>query len=298
MKVIFTTLLLSATVVMHGQLVEVKSKEKLSLSESAYYPVINEDGQKILFTSQNHKGLKIYDVPTQAKSTISEDSGAGYKPVFAENSEEIYYRTNSFVNGRKYSSLKKRNLKQATSEEVVPMTRGLKSPMALKQGVAIASDKSVLRTAKETTPYVSIEDNKIALYQGSNRTELQPCGSDVMGYIRPSISPDGTKLLFHCVGKGTFVSDLKGNVLYSLGSINAPIWYTDNYVVGMLDESADGHDFTASKILISSVDGKFKQDLTTSQEFAMYPTASPETNKIVYNTLSGDIYVLTIDITK
>lgn len=296
MKCKFIALLLVSTSLAYGQSVEVKSKQKLPLAEAAYYPVFDEQGSKVLFTSEDYKGLKVYDMPTNTKSTISTDVGAGYTPVFTGNGSDVYHRKSSYVGGRKYDALVKTNLTKMKQEEVVAPSRELKSPIAVKQGVVVASGKKLLKTSAETAPYVSIEDGKIALYKGSARTELQPNGINT-SYIWPSVSPDGSKILFTCTGKGTFVADLNGKILYSLGAINAPVWYTNDYVVGMIDRD-NGSQFIASKIIISSTDGKFKQDLTASEEIGMYPSTSPSTNSIVYNTSKGDVYVLTVNVKK
>lgn len=295
MKFKFVALLLLSTSLAYGQSVVVKSKQKLPLAEAAYYPVFDAQGSKVLYTSENYKGLKVYDMSANTKTTISDDAGAGYTPVFTGN--EVYHRKSSYVDGRKYDALVKTNITKMKQEEVVAPSRELKSPIAAKQGVIVVSERKLLKTSAEVKPYVTIEDSKIVLYKGSSRTELQPCGTDTPGYIWPSVSPDGTKILFTSAGRGTFISDLNGKILYSLGTINAPVWYTNDYVVGMVDQD-NGDYFTASKIVIASTDGKFKQDLTANEELGMYPAASPATNSIAYNTLNGDVYVLTVNIKK
>lgn len=297
MKVKVLLVVLLSAGLLHAQSIEVTKKVKLPLTETAYNPVLNEEGTKVLFTAENYKGLKLYDLSTKKQSIISEDYGAGYKPVFAREGGEIYFRKTILKNGFRHDALLKSNLKKQTEEEVVAPSRNLKTPLALKNGVVIASEGKLLRTAIVEQPYATIEDNKIALYQGTERTELQPCGADVIGYIWPSVSPDGTKLLFKCAGKGTFIADLNGNIISELGMINAPVWYTNDFVVGTVN-SDDGHKTTSSKIVIRSAFDDFQQELTDETEIAMYPSVSSKTNGVAYSTLDGEIFVLTLNLKK
>lgn len=55
-----------------------------------------------------------------------------------------------------------------------------------------------------------------------------------------------------------------------MGPFNAPVWYDDKFVVGMQDKD-DGHVVTASKIIMMSLDGKAKKEISATDEIAMYP---------------------------
>lgn len=297
MKMKLMAIALLVTGFLQAQSVEVKSKEKLPLAETAHNPILDESGKKILFTTEDYKGLKLYDSSKNEQVTVSTENGAGYKPVFTADGSEVYYRKTSYKDGFRYDALLKTDLKKMKEDEVVVSSRSLKTPIAMKNGIVVASEGKLLKTTKEVAPYATIEGNKIALYQGNTRTELQPCGSNVIGYVWPSVSPDGTKLLFHCAGKGTFVSDLKGSILHSLGAINAPVWYTNDFVVGMLDKSNDGV-YTESKVLISSVDGTYQKTLTDQSEIALYPSVASKANNVAYSTLNGEIFILTLNIKK
>lgn len=297
MKVKLFAIALLSVGLTYAQSVEVVNKKKLPITDAAFSPILDSKGEKVLFTTENYKGLKLYDLTENKQVEVSTDNGAGYKPVFGAGGNEVYYRKTSYQNGFRQDALLKTNLKKMTKQEIIASSRSLKSPVAVKDGITVASEGKLLKTGKAQQPYAVIEDNKIALYQGNDKTILQPCGADVIGYVWPSVSPDGTKLLFTCAGKGTFISDLKGKLISDLGTINAPVWYTNNFVVGMVD-SSDGQDYTASKIVISSVDGQTKQDLTDAQEIAMFPSVSPESNSIAYNTLNGEIFILSINIKK
>ncbi len=141
--------------------------------------------------------------------------------------------------------------------------------------------------------YVSNEDLKLVLYKNGTRTELYPHGTDV-NYIWSSISPDGTKILFN-TRKGTAVCDLNGKELVNLGNYNAPVWYGNDYVVATLEEN-DGHNYTGGAVVILSVDGQLKQQLTDMTEIAMTTSASYETGQIAYDDLDGNIRLMQISL--
>lgn len=298
MKTKLIILFLFSVSLVYSQSVEVTSKERLAVGEAAYHVVFNSQGTQILYSSDNYKGLTLFDLSTKAKTVLTDVAGAGYNPIFSGDESNVIFKQSSYTqDGYKLDELIEMNLGTLKRVQLVEPSRNLKSPLALESGVAIVKNKNLLKTdnQKENVAYVCIEDNKIALYKNGSREELAPFDEDVIGYIWPSISPDATKLLFTAVGKGTFVSDLKGNILESLGVLSSPKWYTDNFVVGMQNES-DGTNYISSKVLIVSSDGNYKKVLTPTTEIAMYPSVSAVSNRIAYNTLDGDVYVLTVDI--
>ncbi len=144
-----------------------------------------------------------------------------------------------------------------------------------------------------TDTYVTNEDLKLVLYKAGKRTELYPHGTDV-NYIWSSISPDGTKILFN-TRKGTGVCDLNGKELVNLGQCNSPVWYGNDYVVAALEEN-DGHNFTAGAVVILSLDGQLRQELTDKAEIAMCPSVSYETGQIAYHDFDGNIHLMQINL--
>ncbi len=151
------------------------------------------------------------------------------------------------------------------------------------------------RYAAEATAstYVTNEDLKLVLYKNGTRTELYPHGKDI-NYICASISPDGQKILFK-TSKGIGVCDMNGNALANLGRYTAPVWYGNDYVVATLEEN-DGHNFTGGAVMILSVDGQLKQQLTDKAEIAMCPTVDYTTGQIAYHDFSGNIHLMQINL--
>jgi hypothetical protein len=167
----------------------------------------------------------------------------------------------------------------------------------LNNGVIAFSGKTILRataTKSNATPVVvsANEDLKIMLYNGKI-SYLNPLNMPEPRYIWVSLSPDSKKILFTAAGKGTYICDLNGKILASLGSVNAPVWFNDNFVVAMEDKD-DGHRVVSSKIVMISVEKKTKTDISLPDKIAMYPTASGKANLIAYHTENGEIEVVDV----
>lgn len=113
------------------------------------------------------------------------------------------------------------------------------------------------------------------------------------GYLWPSVSPDGTKVMFVAAGKGVYITDLKGNVLAHPGRYEAPVWFGNDHIV-VMKATDDGHQFESSQIILMTLDGSQTQALTRPESMAMFPTASIDANRVVYNTIDGRLYQLDV----
>ena len=142
---------------------------------------------------------------------------------------------------------------------------------------------------------VDNENLDLNLYRNGKKTVLKPHGEE--NYICASLSPDQTRILFR-TKKGTAICDLNGNELVNLGrEINAPVWYGNDYVVGM-DSEHDGYYNTAAAIVIASVETKQMQYLTNPADMGIFPNVDAASGRIVYGTESGDIRMLQLNLTE
>ena len=142
---------------------------------------------------------------------------------------------------------------------------------------------------------VDNEDLMLNLYRNGEHIVLKPHGD--VNYICVSLSPSKDRILFRTV-KGTAICDFDGKELVNLGSeINAPVWFGNDYVIGM-DSEHDGYFNTASSIVIASVDGKEYQHLTDPADMGVFPNGDVASGRIVYNTDNGDIRLLQLNLTE
>ena len=152
---------------------------------------------------------------------------------------------------------------------------------------ATADDNVALR--------VDNENLELNLYRNGEKVVLKPHGD--ANYIWVSLSPDQTMILFN-TKYGTGICDLNGNEIINLGQdFDAPVWYGNDYVVGM-DDNHDGYFNIESSIMMASVDGTIVQRLTSPEGMGMYPDVDAESGRIVYATENGDIHLLQLNLTE
>lgn len=117
------------------------------------------------------------------------------------------------------------------------------------------------------------------------------------GYVWPSISPDGTKVMFVAAGKGIVIVDLNGNIISRPGKYEAPVWFgNDNILVQ--NATDDGHQFTSSQILLLNLDGTESQAITHPESMTFSPAASIENGRVVYTTIDGRLYEVNVKLNK
>ncbi len=290
-----------------GQNVKVISNEPITSKEQGtfYYPQVSPTGEAILFTSENYNDIWMLNYKNGMIEKIVDGDGTGYEPMFSENGEVIVYRESEYINNRKYSELRKYNILSKTSELIEQKTRDLSPPLSGVSNTAsyTINKKIVIKTVSDDLKkrdssdevLVTIENSDLVLYENGERRVFNPLGEG--NYIWPSISPDGTKLLFTFAGKGSYVTDLEGNIITEFGYSHYPSWSKDGKWIVYMEDRDDGVQVTSSDIYVVSVDGSVKVNITKNDsEIEMYPRWSSSSNDIVYNTIDGVIYKLTLKV--
>ena len=288
----------------NGQTVAVTETKALTGTQDGEFcfPQMNRQGGKVFFSTPNYVGLYEYDLAQGRLSVLNTEMGAGYHYSINSEGTEGVYRTYEISNGRRYFSLIKQDFKSLKKTVLEKSQRDL-TPAAYVNEQTIAYAKNNALQARQLKPslnksgspaeplFVCIENKKIALFDDKGKKVLEPRGTG--SYIWPEISPDGQKLLFKKPGDGCYVSDLQGNVLSSLGNINAPHWSPDGKWVVYMDDRDDGYRLLASEIHIKNIETKEDIQLTDSKErIEIYPQWGADINTIVFATAKGQIYLM------
>ena len=110
-------------------------------------------------------------------------------------------------------------------------------------------------------PSVSIQDQKMLVSDGEKSYVLAPNGDDA-SYFWASVSPDGKHLVYVTAKYGTFVCDINGNNVRSMGRMNAPKWLDNNHISGM-QEFYTGHDeIDHIRYISRNINDHFTRDLS------------------------------------
>lgn len=288
----------------YSQQVSVIDEIKLTNIEDGrfFYPIVSPDGENVLFTSEDYKGLWIKQINDNGFVKLNDADGAGYEAQFNHSGDEIIYRSDKFIKGKRYSSLFVQKIDSKEKIILEKDVRNLYPPKSVKGNLNVYLKNDVLKhymsggsLSKSTlnAPVAYIENSNIALYVDGEKIILSPLGEG--NYIWPAVSPDGQKLLFNLAGKGTFICDLKGNIISDLGYANYPSWSRDGKWIVFMEDYDDGYQITTSEIGIVSADGANRYQLTESSErIELYPAWSPSSDEIVFHTGKGEIYKLTL----
>ncbi|MBQ9555881.1 MAG: hypothetical protein IJV05_06630 [Muribaculaceae bacterium] len=114
-----------------------------------------------------------------------------------------------------------------------------------------------------------------------------------IGYLWPSLSPDGRRIAFFAPGKGIVVIDLRGQVLAMVGDYEMPCWLDDEHLVAQ-DAAYDGMTMTRSRLVLLRADGSWMTHLTPPDQQASAPACRD--SRIIYTDAAGDRYMMTVNI--
>ena len=157
------------------------------------------------------------------------------------------------------------------------------------------SKADYLASQEDAMLRVDNDNLDLNLYRNGEKTVLKPHGD--VNYIWVSLSPNQEMILFN-TKHGTGICNLDGEEIINLGlDFDAPVWYGNDYVVGM-DDNHDGYYNIESSIMIASVDGKVVKRLTAPEGMGMYPNVDAKSGRVVYNTEEGEIRMLQLNLTE
>ncbi len=270
-------------------------KQKLPTNERAYYPTFSPTGEYLLYTNADYSGLKTFQFSNAAIRTITTDAGAGYQAQISADGQKLLYRSTSFVNNMRRNALVQHSLNSGERKQIVAPTREALPARFVGNEAGYVNERRLVRP-QSTTPtasMISIENRKMVIYENNTRRELTPNGANE-SYFWPSVSPNGKQIVYTVAAKGTFVCDINGRNIRSLGKLGAPKWLNNLWIVGMNDID-DGEKIISSDIIIVAADGKKRQKFALGElRIAMYPAPSADGKRIAFNTDKGELYIMNI----
>ena len=283
--------LMALALPMSAQEVEVTSLQRLldGVEGPAYYPVLNQAGDGLLFTTQDG-ALKLHDMADGVTTVVTNDFVAGNDACWGGDGK-VYYVTQQvgedhliYRSGMCYDPRIKSSMLLTE-----PQHGALRAVPASRSGMMRAPGYS---STTDVGSAAWTEDNRLFVTVNGEERVFSPVDSWA-GYLWASLSPDGKRVAFFAAGKGIVVIDLRGQVLAMLGNYEMPCWYNNDYIVAQ-NAKDDGHQFVSSQIVLLKADGTFSTELTKPASMTMQPTCGG--SKIVYTTIDGLLYQMQINI--
>ncbi len=112
---------------------------------------------------------------------------------------------------------------------------------------------------------VTIQDRKMIVTRDGHSYVLTPNGDDA-SYFWASVSPDEQHLVYATAHCGTFVCDLDGQHVQSMGRMNAPKWIDNSHVAGMQEFYKGQGELDYIRYISRSIDGIDTRDLTAVEQ--------------------------------
>ncbi len=295
MKTTILSLFACCTLMMSAQEVTISKKVPLlkGVETAAYFPVLNEDGTKMVYTGENQKGLKLYDFKDDVSVAITNADKAGMYPTFSSDGK-IYFVTQNMKNNLNYRSVESYEIASKKSNMVLKDQRRVTHPQALKGGVVVKTAKGVEKTTNSKEVYVYTDKSRVVVGQNGRERSFTPVES-YAGYLWASLSPDKEKVMFYAAGKGIVIMNLDGEILSQPGNYVHPVWMGNDYIV-VQNSKDDGHQYSSSQILLVKADGSFVKELTAPTSMTMHPSASEKAGRIVFDTIDGKLYMMELSI--
>ena len=299
MRKILLSIAVLASSVASAQLLNVGSAEKVNLPAgvSAAQSAMSHDGSFAVINGSG--GLVKVDLAT-GKTVQLAQSASLQSVEISEDGSTVVFRQPSYQGKLRYTALKSVNLNNGVETTLVAPSRNLQGFNVVGNRVNAINKGKITTKALNTAavaasaPVASINRGALQVTVNGVTKNISPQGTSGHSYLWPSVSPDGTKVLYYHVGTGAWVCNLDGSNPVKVADIRAAQWYNNEVIVGMNDID-DGSVVTASKLVAAKVDGSVRQDLTQVSSMAMYPSVAGNGSRIAFSTPDGELFIINVN---
>jgi Tol biopolymer transport system component len=251
---------------------------KVDIEAGAFHPVLSPDGQTLLYSTQDHTGLKALSLTDGTVTVIDNDAAAGFSPLFTADGGKVYYQTASIIDGLLYRDVRSFNMKQRAEKP-------RKARDYSRQDVDLTA-----MTGDDT--YAVAQYRTIKVVMDGVEKQLNPI-SDSHSYLWASLSPDKQHLMFVEPFEGVFVANADGTNSRRIATKgDYASWAGNEWAVTILTHD-DGYVVLDSKLIATNIATGETVTLTDDNTLVGEVTASAS-GRIIYSDINGQLYTLTI----
>lgn len=297
-KIFYTAAMMLVSMTMSAQVFTVGSVDRVNTPVVAERVAISPDGS-FLAAYAPAKGAIMRITPDGNTTEITRGEGLYDLKVTADGAGVVFTRPTFDKNHLRKISLEAANVESGDVTVLVKPSRHLNAGVSLAGSTVTAVEngrakvKSLGADKANATPVASINYGHLDVTVNGKTTSIDPQGRG--SYIWPSISPDGTKVVYWLVGSGCYVCNLDGSDSKRLGRhLLAPVWAGNDVIIGMAEKDGQAQQIEASTIMAHRLSDNATQALTTDDFIARFPVASADASRVAFTTLDGQIYIMNL----
>ena len=277
-KVILLCSLLSFS--LYGQ--KIDSFERIEVDGFYTNPLFSPTGEFVLLTGEHLKGVYLLDMERKSVQQISDREGSGYAYSWDSTGEWIYFREKPERGNFSDSKVISYNIRDHHRQQNPAISHNY-----------LPSYKGPSKDDSQVVVYTNINTLKIeAMDLGTSKQWLVT--NDEGQFYNALLSNSGTKVAVHN-GADIYVYDIEGSTGKKIGTGIATAWTADdNYLIGFLDESEDGHVVTNSELYLFDVERASTVKLTDTEIISeMFPTIHED--KVIFSDdKTGRLFIATL----
>ena len=286
----------SAQVVEVASLKEVKTSSPLAVNLAKVSP----DGSYAIVSDVLSTSLYKVDLNNGTTTTVT-PNGSALELRFSPDSRTVVFKRATTGEHRlRFYSVESVDLATGKENQLAkPARHAANYSVSPKGNLTIAGESAVARTVRMTA---KAADEAPRAVVGINKGHLEVTTADGVttfidpqgrgSYLWPSLSPDGTKIVYYKSGDGCFICDLDGSNAREIGYVHSPAWLNDKIIIGS-QEKDNGLTITEASIVAADLAGTI-QTLTDSSLLGMAPSASADGKTITFGTADGKLYILNL----
>jgi len=296
-KFLIAAAVLVASLSMNAEVFNVGTLQKVETSGIIDKPVLSADGSFVV--AKGAKGLDKINLANGAKETLVEGQGLYNVAITPDGSNVVYTRPSFNKNHLRYNAVERVNIANGKKDVLVKASRNLSSGAAVTNGtVSVVNNgrmqsKAIGANTSDVRPVVAIYQGHLTVTHNGKTVNIDPQGRG--SYLWPSLSPDGTKIVYWCVYRGCFVCNLDGSDARPLGNLRAAVWAGNDAIIGMKNVDDEEGAIKASSLVAADIATGETQVLTPESVVAVFPSVNASATRVAFNDIDGNLYYFDIN---